>query len=193
MSLNNGLEGVVAAATRLSHVDGERGELIVAGFPLAELAAHATCEETAWLLWHDALPTPAELTRFRAEAAAQRSLPPGALELLQLCAAAGVDAMDALRIASGTISLESSEAIAVFAKVPTIVATYARLVAGAELIAPRADLGHAANYLYMLDGEVPDPERERALETYLNTVADHGLNASTFTCRVILMLNTVPE
>ena len=73
----------------------------------------------------------------------------------------------------------------IVAKFPTIVAAYARLSGGAEPIAPRTDLGHAANFLYMLSGEVPDAERVRALETYLNTVVDHGLNASTFTCRVI--------
>jgi citrate synthase len=68
---------------------------------------------------------------------------------------------------------------------PTIVAAYARLRRGDDPIAPRADLGHAANFLYMLTGEVPGGERVRGLETYLNTVVDHGLNASTFTCRVI--------
>jgi citrate synthase len=93
--------------------------------------------------------------------------------------------MDALRIAAGTISLESSEPAAIVAKTPTIVAAYWRLLAGDEPIEPRDDLGHSANYLYMLRGAVPDAERTRALETYLNTVVDHGLNASTFTCRVI--------
>jgi citrate synthase len=94
--------------------------------------------------------------------------------------------MDALRIAAGTISMSSHEAEAIVARVPTIVATFWRLRRGAEPIAPRRDLGHAANYLYMLSGEVPDPERVRALETYLNTVVDHGLSASTFTARVIV-------
>ena len=185
MRINTGLEGVVAASTRLSHVDGERGELIIAGFPLAELAANATFEETTWLLWHDELPTPAQLTRFRAELAAQRRLPHATLTLLRACASARADTMDALRIAAGTISLESSEASAIVASTPTIVAAYWRLLAGNEPIAPCDDLGHAANYLYMLSGEIPDAERTRALETYLNTVVDHGLNASTFTCRVI--------
>ena len=185
MSINNGLEGVVAASTRLSHVDGERGELIIAGFPLAELAANATFEETTWLLWHGELPTRSTVTRFRADLAAQRALAPATLALLRECAAARVEAMDALRIAAGTISLESSEPAAIVAKMPTIVAAYARLGAGSEPIAPRADLSHAANYLYMLTGETPSSERERALETYLNAVVDHGLNASTFTCRVI--------
>jgi citrate synthase len=93
--------------------------------------------------------------------------------------------MDALRIALGTISLASSDPTAIVAVAPTIVAAFARLVAGSEPIAPDSRLGHAANYLYMLTGAVPDVERVRALETYLNTVVDHGLNASTFTCRVI--------
>jgi citrate synthase len=93
--------------------------------------------------------------------------------------------MDALRIALGTVSLVSSEATAIVAIAPTIVAAFSRLSSGKEPIPPRSDLGHAANYLYMLTGEVPDAERVRGLETYLNTVVDHGLNASTFTCRVI--------
>jgi citrate synthase len=185
MSTNDGLEGVVAASTRLSHVDGERGELIIAGFPLAGLASNATFEETTWLLWHGELPTPSALARFRAELAARRALSTTTVSLLRACAAAHADPMDALRIAAGTISLESSEPAAIVAQIPTIVAAYARLLAGDEPIAPRADLAHAANYLYMLTGRAPDSERERALETYLNTVVDHGLNASTFTCRVI--------
>jgi citrate synthase len=94
--------------------------------------------------------------------------------------------MDALRIAAGTISLVDSEPTTMLAALPTIVAAYERLRRGSEPIAPRDDLSHAANYLYMLDGTSPDPERTRALETYLNTVIDHGLNASTFTCRVII-------
>ena len=184
-SISNGLEGVVAASTRLSHVDGEAGELLIAGYPVGELAAHATFEETTWLLWHGDLPSRRELDAFRAELAAHRSLPPATMAILRDCARARVDAMDALRIALGTVSLVSTEATAIVAIAPTIVATFSRLVAGSEPIPPRADLGHAANYLYMLTGAVPDTERVRGLETYLNTVVDHGLNASTFTCRVI--------
>lgn len=183
-----GLEGVVAAATRLSHVDGERGELIIGGFALEELAANATFEEAVWLLWHGRLPLASELAAFRAELAARRTLPAASLSLLHDCARQGVDPMDALRISTGTISLGSlagSEPTTILAALPTIVAAYARLRRGGEPIAPRPDLSHAANYLYMLDGSLPDAERTRALETYLNTVIDHGLNASTFTCRVI--------
>ena len=84
--ISNGLEGVVAAATRLSHVDGEAGELVIAGFPVGELAAHATFEETTWLLWHGDLPTARELESFRADLAAQRELPPATLAILRECA-----------------------------------------------------------------------------------------------------------
>jgi citrate synthase len=183
--VNSGLDGVVAAATRLSDVDGERGELVISGFPLADLATQATFEETTWLLWHGDLPSTRELDAFRSELAAERELPRATLALLGECARAAVDPMDALRIAAGTISLMSERATAIAARFPTIVASFWRLRRGAEPVAPRSDLGHAANFLYMLTGESPDPERTRALETYLNTVVDHGLNASTFTARVI--------
>jgi citrate synthase len=180
-----GLDGVVAAQTRLSHVDGERGELVIAGFLLDELAEYATFEETTWLLWHGELPSPAELDRFRAALAASRALPGPTIALLRECAHADVDPMDALRMAAGTLSLVSAEATAIVARVPTIVASYARLRRGLDPVLPDPELGHAANYLHMLTGEKPDAERVRALETYLNTVIDHGLNASTFTARVI--------
>ena len=178
-----GLEGVVAATTRLSHVDGERGELIIAGYPLGEIAAHATFEETTWLLWHGDLPDRPQLDRFRAELASRRELPPATIALLRESARG--DGMDALRMALGTISLTANDPSVIVACCPTIIAAYWRLRRGEDPIPPRTDLGHAENFLYMLDGEVPDPERLRALETYLNTVVDHGLSASTFTCRVI--------
>ena len=182
---SQGLEGVVAATTLLSEVDGERGELLIAGFPVGELAAHATFEETTWLLWNGDLPTQSQVEAFKSELAAQRRLPAPTMSLLRESAAAAIDPMDALRMGVDTVSLESNEASAIVARVPTIVATFWRLSKGLEPLQPRTDLGHAANFLYMLSGESPDAERVRALETYLNTVIDHGLNASTFTCRVI--------
>ena len=93
--------------------------------------------------------------------------------------------MHALRMAADTLSLEPDDDLGVVARMPTIAATYWRLRQGREPLLPDAALGHAANFLYMLDGQEPDRERVRALETYLNTVIDHGLNASTFTVRVI--------
>jgi citrate synthase len=185
-AISAGLEDVVAATTTLSEVDGARGEMIIAGFPVGELAAQATFEETTWLLWHGQLPSRRELDAFRAELAAARGLPDATLALLQECARGRIDAMDALRIAAGTISLDSDRPHAIVARLPTIAAAYWRLRKDWEPLAPRSDLGHAANFLFMLNGNVPDEERVRGLETYLNTVIDHGLNASTFTARVII-------
>ena len=140
-----------------------------------------------------------QLEAFRADLAAERDLPPATVTLLRDCAHGGLEPMDALRIAAGTISMTPAAARAIpphhanhawwgpriVAQFPTIVATFWHLRRGTEPLVPRRDLGHAANFLYMLSGEEPDPELVRALETYLNTVIDHGLNASTFTARVI--------
>src|SRR5947209_15057374 len=104
-----GLEGVVAAETRLSSVDGKAGELIIAGFPVEELASRATFEEVVYLLWHDALPNEEQLATFQGKLAAQRPLPQITLELLRAAASEAVSAMDALRMAAGTISLDKPD------------------------------------------------------------------------------------
>ncbi|MBC7809534.1 MAG: citrate synthase/methylcitrate synthase, partial [Burkholderiales bacterium] len=198
--VSEGLEGIVAAQTRLSSVDGQAGELVIAGFPLEELADKATFEEVIFLLWHDALPNAQGLARMSAGLAAQRALPAATLNLLRDVAKERASVMDALRMGASTLTLQGEnagptdprldqarrDALSLVARFPTIVAAYWRLLNGEEPIAPRADLSHAANYLYMLSGEVPSAERTRGLETYLNTVVDHGLNASTFAARVII-------
>ena len=192
-----GLEGVVAAETSLSSVDGKAGELIIAGFPVEELASRASFEETVYLLWHNALPNAEQLTSFKEALSVRRPLPRATLDLLRTAASERAPTMDALRMAAGTISLgtpdgASSEAgfygdaLALVARFPTIVATYWRLLKEKKPVAPDPELGHAANYLYMLTGEPPSPGYVRALETYLNTVVDHGLNASTFVARAIV-------
>ena len=186
-----GLEGVVAAQTRLSSVDGQRGELIIGGFALEELAGKAAFEETVYLLWYQELPTAEQRVTFQKKLAAGRTLPGPTLNLLRAAAKKKTPAMDVLRMAAGTLSLDSpaersEQALALLARLPTAVAAYWRLCQGNEPVAPHPDLGHAANYLYMLTGEEPSPARVRGLETYLNTVVDHGLNASTFTARVII-------
>src|SRR5262245_11403379 len=127
-----GLDGVVAATTTLSDVDGEKGELVIAGYQLAELAERATFEETTWLLWRGALPSAAQLESFRATLAAHRALSPTALQLTRECARQPLDPMDALRIVAGTISMASDDPAAIVAQFPTIVAAWARLKQGAE-------------------------------------------------------------
>jgi citrate synthase len=186
-----GLADVVAAQTHLSAVNGLKGELIVAGFPVEEIASQATFEETAYLLWNDALPTAAQLDDFRQTLITQRALPNATIDVLRAAAERRLSIMDALSLAAATLNLDlakkdsQQQATAVLARFPVIVAIYARLLNHQTPLAPRADLSHAANYLYMLAGETPDAEHVRALETYLNTVVDHGLNSSTFTARVI--------
>ena len=192
-----GLEGVVAAETRLSSVEGKAGELIIAGFPVEELAGRATFEETIYLLWHDVLPGQGQLMAFREALSVRRPLPRATLDLLRAAASERGPVMDALRMAAGTLSIGTpvdaltedefyGDALALVARFPTIVAAYWRMLNGKEPVVPHPVLRHAANYLYMLTGEVPSDEFARALETYLNTVADHGLNASTFAARVIV-------
>ncbi|HVP70296.1 MAG TPA: citrate synthase/methylcitrate synthase [Gemmatimonadaceae bacterium] len=190
-----GLDGVVAAQTRLSHVDGQAGELIIAGYELKELAGHVSFEEAAYLLWNGALPTPAALTEMRREIAGLRELPEVTLQVIR--AAASAPPIDVLRMACATLSLDLNnpddispaadrqDAMMLMARFPTIVAAHARIAAGEKPIAPRADLGLAANFLYMVNGRDPDPIAARALDTYWVTVIDHGMNASTFTARVI--------
>src|SRR5262249_54247745 len=135
----------------------------------------------------------AQLADLKAALSARRALPAITLELLQVAAERQVPAMDALRMAAGTLSLlpgngkePNEDALTLAASFPTLVAAYWRLRNGQDPLAPRRDLNHVANYLYMLFGHEPEAERTRALETYLNTVVDHGLNASTFAARVII-------
>ncbi len=176
---NLGLEGVVAAETRLSLVDGERGELVVAGHRLDALARH-DFERVVAELWQAA-------GIAEQHAVVSEPLPTALLALLRDAARRSVEPMDALRMAAGALAAADDVAAArlLVGSFPTIVAAYARLLRGQEPVAPRAGLGIAANYLYMLTGEEAHAERVRGLNVYLATVADHGLNASTFTARVI--------
>jgi citrate synthase len=188
-----GLEGVVAAETRLSRIDGEAGELAIGGFPVAELADRAAFEETLYLLWNDRLPTREELEALRERLHQHRRLSDATLATVREAAERGDPAMDALRGAVATANLgreegESPEndAVRAVAVVPTAAAAYWRYRRGETPVEPRADLGHAANYLYTLTGEAPNEAAVRGLETYLNCVVDHGLNASTFVARSVV-------
>jgi citrate synthase len=187
-----GLEGVVAAATRLSQVDGEGGRLTIAGYAVEDLAPNATFEEVAYLLLHDRLPEPAERLEFARELAERRALSSAAVNLLREAALGHASPMDALRMATSLLSLgrvenAQDDAMTAIASFPTIVGTYWRMLrSGGEPVPVRTDLGHAAHYLHQVFGVEPSAERARALETYLNTVCDHGLNASTFAARVIV-------
>jgi citrate synthase len=190
-----GLDGVVAAQTRLSHVDGQAGQLIIGGYELNELAGRVSFEEAAHLLWCGALPTDREAATLRTEIAAIRALPDETMRVVK--AAAKAPPIDALRMACATLSLDLKNpddispaadlgaAKMLTARFPTVVAAHARLSTGKQPIAPRDDLSLAANFLYMVHGKEPDPIAARAVDTYWVTVMDHGMNASTFAARVI--------
>ena len=192
-----GLEGVVAVATRISRVDGERGALTIGGYPVEELAPRATYEEALHLLWYGRLPMPAEVDDLHHRLASRRWLPAATVTLLSAAATRGLPVMDTLRMAVDTLQLDRpparggdhasnlEAALDLVARLPTIVAVYARLCAGLAPIAPDSRLRHAANYLHMLGGRTT-PGAVRALETYLVTVIDHGLSASTFAARVVV-------
>ena len=189
--VTQGLEGVVAASTRLSHVDGEAGRLTLAGYAVEDLAPHASFEEVAYLFLHGRLPEPSERGEFAQDLAARRALPRAAIDVLREAAAVKTPPMDALRMAAPILSLGREEnprddALTAIASFPTVVGAYWRLRNGETPVPIRSDLSHAAHYLHQLSGEEPTPERARALEIYLNTVCDHGFNASTFAARVII-------
>ncbi|HKU37310.1 MAG TPA: citrate synthase [Polyangiales bacterium] len=184
--IHNGLEGVVVAQTELSHVDGERGQLILRGHHVEQLAPEATLEDVAHLLWTGRLPVPEEHARVQARLYAGRARAFAVLPRVR-AALETQDAMDALRGATAQLSAHDSQDLAglLCGAQAVFAAAHARLRAGLDPIAPAAERSQAADYLAMLHGVTPDPARVRALDSYLVTVSDHGLNASTFAARVV--------
>jgi citrate synthase len=186
-----GLEGIVAAQTEISLVDGANGRLVYRGYVIADLAEEMSFEEVAHLFWYRSLPTRAEFDGLAAELAGSRTLTAAAATTLDALPK-DTDPMDVLRsvvsVQGARHHLEKPEiphAIHATATFPTILAAFHRRRQSLEPVKPRPDLGHAANYLYMLNGKESAPQLVHALNTYLVLLADHGMNASTFTARVI--------
>ena len=191
-----GLEGVVAGKTALSMVDGQQGRLTYRGYEIGDLARHSTFEEVCHLLWHGSLPTKAGLQDTREKLARERTLPNEVVNLLRVLAGRSPP-MDALRTSISALApfdpdVERSDpasnmrkAHRITAKTATIIAAYHRLREGHDPIAPRHDLTHAANFLYMLNGKEPDAEMAHDFDVCLVLHADHGFNASTFSARVV--------
>ncbi|HEX3559620.1 MAG TPA: citrate synthase [Pyrinomonadaceae bacterium] len=191
-----GLEGVVAAESSVGDVDGVRGILIYQGLNIHDLAEHSTFEETVFLLWHGRLPRRDELDALRRELAASRKLPEEILSLLRRLPR-DAEPMDALRTAVSALAFYDSRsrdlsretalltATRLTAQFPVLVAAIERLRGGREPVEPKPDLNLAANFLYMLKGEMPSEREARIFDVCLILHADHELNASTFTARVI--------
>lgn len=186
-----GLEGVIAATTALSKIEGMEGRLIYRGYDIHDLARAASFEEVAFLLWYGWLPDEAQLKTLKAQLAEQLTLPATVARVLRALPR-NTESMDALRTAAsawgaGTVTGKPTveQAIALTARFPVFLAAFHRLRNGKELLQPRPELGLAANYLYLLTGAEPDEQRIRVLDAYLVLLADHGMNASTFTARVV--------
>jgi citrate synthase len=196
IQIKRGLEGVVFTETYLSAIDGEAGNLTYCGYDIGELAARGSYEETAFLLWYQRLPAGTELQMLSDWLRSNRHLPKTVWGIMHSLPEQATP-MEALRTVASTLSMfdraclheepggsSLCRAVSLTAKLPTIIASFDRLRSDRPPIEPRGDLGHAANLLYMLDGEEPDPVSAGALETYFVLLADHGMNASTFSARV---------
>jgi citrate synthase len=189
-----GLEGVVAASTALSHVLGEEGKLVYRGYDIHELAGRASFEEVAFLLWKGHLPSRDELTQLLRTLGEQRPLPKQVIDVIRDLPSTAAP-MDALRTGVSALGASAGdqfddvpdldEAIALTAKFPGILAAFFRLRQGLEPVTPRIEHNTAQSYLYQLFDREPDEKHWRPLEVYLTLLADHGMNASTFTSRVI--------
>jgi citrate synthase len=189
-----GLEDVVATASAICYLDGERGVLAYAGYDIHDLATSATFEEVCHLLWHRRLPTRAELGDLQSQLAAARALPEPILRLMKSLPCD--DGMDALRTIASALAHYDAEAndaspqsqyrtaVRLTAQCGTVVATWGRMQAGGGPIAPDPAMGHAANFLYMLTGRRPNATEIKAFDVALVLHADHELNASTFAGRV---------
>jgi len=189
-----GLRGVVVGQSGICDVQPE-GNLYYRGYNIHDLADHATFEEVVYLLWNGDLPNRSALADFRTELAREYALPEDVLRLLRGLPRDGI-AMDALRTGISALGMydpdtgDTSEAanrrkaLRLQAKIPTVVAAIERLRQGQDPVAPRTDLGLAANFLYMLNGREADPLYVRTIDIDFILHADHELNASTFAARV---------
>ncbi len=193
---DKGMREVIAADTRISDIDGEQGRLWYAGYDIADLAERATYEEVVYLLHHGELPTRDQLDELGEFLTGERELSPFLARMMPTLAQQA-SPMSMLRTSVSAASAydpdgwddspeaEYRKAMRLVAKTPTLIATYHRLRTGQEVVPPNPKLPHAANFLWMLLGEEPDEDDARALDTTLVLYADHTMNASTFTARII--------
>ena len=198
---SKGLEGIVAAQTALSRVDGEASTLHYLGIPIQELISQSTFEEVAFLLFFRKLPTAGELEKFSKELANLRSLPDETLNFLNEFPR-GSNPMAMLRTMVSALGLFDPQAEAnsreanlqkakrLVAAMPTVVAAFHRVRTQQKIVHPKKVNSMAENFLLMLHGKNASPEHVRALDQYLIMLADHGLNASTFAARVTISTET---
>src|SRR5215213_6523577 len=191
-----GLRGVVAAQSAIGDVNGEQGILIYQGYDIHDLAEHSTFEEVIFLLWNGRLPKTDELADLKSNIGANYAIPSELVEALKLFPT-NADPMDVLRTAASMLDFYDEGAhdttregamtacIKLTAQIPTIVTTWESIRNGKDIIAPDSSLNIAEHFLYTLRGEKPEADEARMFDIALILHADHELNASTFTTRVI--------
>lgn len=197
-----GLKGVIAADSSICLVNGTEGKLLYRGYNIDDLAENATFEEVSFLLLNGELPTANQLTEYQDSLKQYRAIPAELIDSLKklpstalpmallrsMVSLAGVYDPDA---ESETFEKRLQISIRLISQIPTIVAAIHRIRKGLEPVAPDPDLCHAGNFMYMINGEKPSEDATRAMDLILTLHAEHGLNASTFTSRVIIA--TLPD
>jgi len=190
-----GLDGVPAAKSSICWIDGDQGILEYRGYPIEDLAAESTFEETSYMLLWDKLPNRAELEKFTRDLQTNRDVRFRLIDLLKCLPDTG-HPMEALQAAIAALGMfypdrdplkiedRYHSTVRLIAKAPTLVAAYHRLSHGKDYIPPKEDLTHAANFLYMLTGEEPEEDVARVMDVCLILHAEHSMNASTFGGRV---------
>ena len=194
---SKGLEGIIAASTRLSDVQGDVGKLIYCGYDIDELAGKVSYEEVVHLLHHNHLPNRKELTEFKEHLASCRELPAGVVRIIEEFPK-DTPPMHAIRTAisalgcfdstsdDDTMDAQRQKALRLIARIPIVTAYFHRVRQGKTLLPPDPGLGEAANFLYLIDGERPTLDKERTMDMCYVLHADHGMNASTFSARVTI-------
>jgi citrate synthase len=195
-TINTGLRGVTIASTKICDVIGDEGKLIYRGYLVQDLAANACFEEVVHLLLHEKLPNRQELSAFKAKMKAERTIPDEVNAALKTRPADALP-MDILQAGVAMLAHHDKEVrdqsrdaayrmgLRLISKLPTVLAAWERIRNGKEPVAPHPELDHAANFLYMLSGEPPDPEMVRFMDAALVLHAEHSFNASTFAAREV--------
>ena len=194
--IDKGLEGIVAFSSRKSLVDGQKGELIYAGYNIDELARNATFEEVCYLLWHERLPDKAELDDLNKTLATDRDLPEEIYSYIRntnpdsepmAVLRTGVSMLADFDEEAADITEEATyrKSLRLTAKMPAIIAAFHRMREGKEILRPLKEGSIAFDFLYMLNGEKPGAKAEKTMDICLILHAEHGMNASTFTARAI--------
>lgn len=196
-----GLEGLVVAETSLSSVDGTNGILTYRGYNMHDLGELTDFEEITYLLWYGALPNQGQFDSFREQLNSQRAVSDAVLATMAALPRGGAP-IDALKAGVTALSMEDTDqdnlseesllekGARTMAAMPTILAAYSRLREGKEPLAPKGDLDTAANFLYMVHGTEPSQTAADAFDTYLVLLAEHSMNASTFTARSTISSST---